>query len=296
MGRAVVEADAGLVGKALPAEAADEGPLSPVDPVGVDLQRSGLGEAFPTLAAVVGLLPRVDPLVRADGRQVRERPAAEFAGVRPLAGVNAPVDLQRARLAEALAAVGAGVGPGARVHVLVDAEVAVRVERPAAFRAEESRRLVGVLGALVLQQLVGPGEGGRAVHAGVQGRRVPDGPPLLGLGTLVRFPGAFPGAGSDGVLATQAGQVGEEARAGQAGGQGAVVVVEVVVGVGERRVRALLEAQQLGAAVGAPSARTLPLLPDRDPGLGPGSPGDPWLGRGARGRGRGVARPQKLKG
>lgn len=72
--------------------------------------------------------------------------------------MNPPVDLQSPRLAEALPAVGAGVGPGAGVHVEVDAEVAVRVEGPAALRAEEAGRLLGVLGALVLQQLGRPGE------------------------------------------------------------------------------------------------------------------------------------------
>lgn len=167
VGCAVVEADAGLVGEVFPADAADERPLSPVDTVGVDLQRSRLGEALPALVAVVGLLSRVDPLVRPDSRQMWERPAAELTGIRPFAGVNAPVDLQRARLAEALAAVRAGVRPCTRVHVEVDAEVTVRVEGPAAFCAEEARGLVGVLGALVLQQLERPGERGRAVHAGV---------------------------------------------------------------------------------------------------------------------------------
>lgn len=54
-----------------------------------------------------------------------EPPAAVATGVRPLAGVNTPVDLERPRLAEALPAVSAGVGPGTCVHVEVDAQVAV---------------------------------------------------------------------------------------------------------------------------------------------------------------------------
>lgn len=189
-----------------PTDAADKRPLSSVDAVGVDLQRSGLGEALPTLAAVVRLLSRVDPLVRADGRQMWKRPAAEFTGIRPLAGVDAPVDLQRARLAEALAAVRAAVRTCAGVHVEVDAEVAVRVEGPAALRAEEARWLVGVLGTLVLQELERPGERGRAVHAGMQRRRVPGSPPPFHLWPCVCF-SAFPGASGRRVLATQAGHV-----------------------------------------------------------------------------------------
>lgn len=191
----------------LPTDAADERPLSSVDAVGVDLQRSRLGEALPTLAAVVRLLPRVDPLVRPDRRQMWKRPAAEFTSVRPLAGVDAPVDLQRARLAEALAAVRAAVRTCARVHVEVDAEVTVRIEGPAALGAEEARRLVGVLGTLVLQELERPGKGGRAVHARMQRRRVPGSPPLFHLWLCVCFLGAFPGASGKRVLATQAGHV-----------------------------------------------------------------------------------------
>lgn len=207
VGCAVVEADARLVGEALPTDAADKRPFSSVDTVGVDLQRSRLGEAFPTLAAVVGLLSRVDPLMRADSRQMRKCPAAEFTRIRPFACVNAPVDLQRPRLAEALAAVWAGVRPGARVHVEVDAEVAVRVKGPAAFCAEEARRLVGVLGTLVLQQLVGPGKRGRAVHARMQRRRVPDSPAFLYVRLRVRFSGTFSATSGKRVLATQAGHV-----------------------------------------------------------------------------------------
>lgn len=134
---AVVEADPGAVGEALPADAADEGPLPRVD-AGVNLQRPRLGETLPALQAAVGLLARVGPLVRPHARQVREAPAAEAAGVRPLARVDAPVDLERPRLAETLAAVAAAVRPGARVHVEVDAEVAVRVEGAAALGAQEA--------------------------------------------------------------------------------------------------------------------------------------------------------------
>lgn len=181
MGCAVVQADARLVGEVFPTDAADKRPLSSVDAVGVDLQRSRLGEALPTLAAVVRLLSRVDPLVRPDSRQMWERPAAEFTSIRPLAGVDAPVDLQRARLAEALAAVRAAVRTCTCVHVEVDAQVTVRVEGPAALRAEEARRLVGVLGTLVLQELERPGKRGRAVHARMQWRCVPGSPPLFHL-------------------------------------------------------------------------------------------------------------------
>lgn len=254
-----MEADARLGGEAFPTDAADKGPFSlSVDTVGVDLQRPGLGEAFPALAAVVGLLSRVDPLVRPDSRQVRKRAAAEFAGVRPFARVDAPVDLQRPRLAEALAAVRAGVRPGPRVHVEVDAEVAVRVEGPAAFRAEEARRLVGVFGTLVLEQLVGPGKRGRAVHARVRRHRVPRGRPRL----RVCVSGAFSGTSGQRVSAAQAGHVrdtrADERRAGQTGSQGAVVVVEMVVGVGKGGVR---------AALVAPSTCLLPLPLAGTPGF-----------------------------
>lgn len=271
VGCAVVEADARLGGEAFPTDAADKRPFSSVDTVGVDLQRSRLGEAFPALAAVVGLLSRVDPLVRPDSRQMRKRAAAEVTRVRPFTCVNAPVDLQRPRLAEALAAVWAGVRPGPRVHVEVDAEVAVRVEGPAAFCAEEARRLVGVLGTLVLQQLVGPGKRGRAVHARVQQRRAPDSPPRSCLRLWVCFLGAFSGTSGQRVSAAQAGHVwdmrADERRAGQAGRQGAVVVVEMMVGVGKGRVRAALGAQQPRAAVEALSTRLLPLLLAGTPGF-----------------------------
>lgn len=271
MGGAVVEADARLGREAFPTDAADKRPFSSVDTVGVDLQRPRLGEAFPALAAVVGLLSRVDPLVRPDRRQVRKRAVAELAGVRPFTCVNAPVDLQRPRLAKALAAVRAGVRPGPRVHVEVDAEVAVRVEGPAAFRAEEARRLVGVLGTLVLQQLVGPGKRGRAVHARVQRRRVPRSPPCSRLQLRVCVLGAFSRTSGQRVSAAQAGHVrdmrADERRAGQAGRQGAVVVVEVMVGVGKGGVRAALGAEPPRAAAEALSTCLLPLLLAGTPGF-----------------------------
>ena len=262
---AVVEADPGAVGEAFPAEAADKGPLSCVD-AGVDLQSTRLGETFPTLAAAVGFLSRVGPLMGPDPGQVRKPPAAEAAGVRPLSRVNAPVDLQGPGLAETLPAVGAGVGPGAGVHVEVDAEVAVRVEGPAALRAQEARRFVRVLGALVLQQLGRSGERGGAVHAGVQRQHVRPAPllGLLALSVLLLVVVALLGTGGQRVRAGQAGErAGElwsvrarELRAGQARGDGTVVVVEVVVrvGVGERGVRALLLAQDLGAGLEAAMA------------------------------------------
>lgn len=130
-----------------------------------------------------------------------EPPAAEAARVRPLARVDPPVDLQRSRLAEALPAVRAGVGPGAGVHVEVYAQVALRVEGPAALGAEEAGRLVGVLGALVLQQLRRPGERGRAVHAGMQRQQRPA-PLFLLLRVLVLADRTTRG---EGALAGQAG-------------------------------------------------------------------------------------------
>lgn len=271
VGCAVVEADARRVGEAFPTDAADKRSFSSVDTVGVDLQRPRLGEAFPTLAAVVGLLSCVDPLMCPDSRQMRKCPAAEFTRIRPFACVDAPVDLQRPRLAEALAAVWAGVRPGTRVHVEVDAEVTVRVKGPATLCAEEARRLVGVLGTLVLQQLVGPGKRGRAVHARVQRRRVPDSPPLLCLQLRVGVPGALSGTSGQRVLATQAGHVwdmrADKPRAGQTGRQGAMVVVKMMMGVRKGGVCAVLGAQQPRAAVEAPSACILPLLLAGTPGF-----------------------------
>lgn len=271
VGCAVVEADARLVGEAFPTDAADKRPFSSVDTVGVDLQRSRLGEALPTLPAVEGLLSRVDPLMRPDSRQMRKCAAAEFTRIRPFARVNAPVDLQRPRLAEALTAVWAGVRPGTRVHVEVDAEVTVRVKGPAAFCAEEARRLVGMLGTLVLQQLVGPGKRGRAVHARMQQRRVPDSPPFFHLPLRVCFLGASSGTSGKRALATRAGHVwdmrADKPRAGQTGRQGAMVVVKMMMGVRKGRVGAVLGAQQSRAAVEAPSAWILPLLLAGTPGF-----------------------------
>lgn len=59
--------------------------------------------------------------------------------------------------------------------------------------------------------------------------------------------------GRQGVLAGQAGKRARELRAGQTRGDGTVVVVEVMMGVGvrERGVRALLLAQDLGAGLEA---------------------------------------------
>ena len=227
---AVVEADARAVGEALPTEAADEGPLAGVDAL-VDLQRPRLREALAALRAAVGLLPRVRALVCPHASQVREASPTVGARVGPLARVDAPVDLERARLAEALAAVRAGVGPGAGVHVQVDAQVAVGVEGSAALGAQEAAGLGGVLRALMLQQLRRAREGGAAVHARV----------LLRLQAfLLRVALLVPqqlGAGREGALAGEAGKWrwglrgrrGSQLRAGQAGREGAVVVVEVVV-------------------------------------------------------------------
>lgn len=104
-------------------------------------------------------------LVRPYASQVGEATSAEGAGVRPLARVNALVDFECPRLAETLATVGADVGPCTCVHIQVDAQIAVRVEGAAALGTQEAASLGGMLGALVLQQLGGPGKGGRAVHA-----------------------------------------------------------------------------------------------------------------------------------
>lgn len=55
-----------------------------------------------------------------------------------------------------------------------------------------------------------------------------------------------------------------------------MVVVKVMVGVRKWRVQAVLEVEQLRAAVGAPSTRILPLLLAGNPGL--------QLGRGGAAR------------
>lgn len=279
--RAVVEADPGAVGEALPANAANKGPLARVD-AGVNLQGSRLGETLPALQATVRFLPGVDTLVRPHARQVWEAPAAEPAGVRPLARVDAPVNLKRPRLAETLAAVGAGVRPGARVHVEVDAQVAVRVEGAAALGAQEARGLLGVLGALVLQQLGRPGEGSRAVHAGVRQRvSAPVVELLRLLVLLVEVAGAH---GEGALVAAQARREGagdlratraHELRAGQAGRQGTVVVVEVMVGVGQGGVRRPLLAADLGAGLEAPVATQA----GKDGQVRQGSRGDPGGGQ-----------------
>lgn len=57
-----------------------------------------------------------------------------------------------------------------------------------------------------------------------------------------------------------------------------MVVVKMMMGVREGRVRAVLEAEQLRAAVQAPSTRILPLLLAGSPGLGLGCGGAAWLG------------------
>lgn len=229
----------------------------------MDLQSSRLGETLPALAAAVGLFSSVGPLVGPDPCEMGEPSAAKSTGVRPFPCVNPPVNLQSPRLAEALTAVRAGVGPGASVHVEVDAEVAVRVEGPAALRAEEAGRFVGMLGALVLQKLGRPGEGGGAVHAGMQrqqGRGRPASLVLL-LCSPVLLVMAGLRTGGEGTLAREAGKgtrelwgvrVGELV-AGKAGGYGAVVVMEMVMGVGVRKrgVCAILVTQYLGAGLEA---------------------------------------------
>jgi len=205
--RAAVEADPGAVGEAFLTIAADEGPLSRVD-ARMNLKRPRLGEAFPTLVTAVGLLSCVGPLVGPDPRQMGEPPAAKSTGIWPFPRVNPPVDLQSPRLAKTLPAVGAGVGPGPGVHVEVDAEVAVRVEGPAALRAEEAGGFLGVLSALVLQQLGRSGERCRAVHTGVKGQRGRSRPASVRLLPSVRLSVlvvAHLSAGRKGALAGQAG-------------------------------------------------------------------------------------------
>lgn len=54
------------------------------------------------------------------------------------------------------------------MHIEVDAEVAVRVEGPAALCAEEAGWFLGVLRALVLQQLGRSGKRCGAVHTGMK--------------------------------------------------------------------------------------------------------------------------------
>lgn len=257
MNCAVVEADPGAVGEALPTEAADEGPLSRVD-AGMDLKSSRLGETFPTLATAVGLLSCVGPLVGPDPCQMGKPPAAKSTGIRPFTCVNPPVDLQSPRLAETLPAVRAGVGPGPSVHVEVDAEVAVRVEGPAALGAEEAGRLVGVLRALVLQQLGRPGKSGRAVHARIQRQHGRGRPASLLLLRSVCLSVARLSAGGKGALARQAGKRPRELwgmragklRAGQTRRYRTVVVMKMMgVGARERGVCAFLVAQYLGAGL-----------------------------------------------
>lgn len=204
----------------------------------MDFERSGLSETFTAVTAAVRLFPGVRPLVSPHPGQMWESPAAKPTGVRPLSSVNTPVNLQRARLAEALPAVRAGVRPRARVNVQVDAEVTVRVECPAALGAEEPRRFVRVLRALVLQQLGRPGEGSGAIHAGVrrqQGRlaglllllllRLP----LLLVRTRLVASGGRSLTVVAGARALRRVE-GTEVRGGQARGRRAVMVVEAVVG------------------------------------------------------------------
>lgn len=95
------------------------------------------------------------------------------------------------------------------MHIEVDAEVAVRVEGPAALGAEEAGWFVGVLGALVLQQLGRSGKGGRAVHAGMQRRHGRSRPASLLLLLSVRLSVlvvADLSTGREGALARQTGK------------------------------------------------------------------------------------------
>lgn len=176
--------------------------------------------------------------------------------------MDAPVDLERPRLAEALATVRAGVGPRPSVHVQVDAQVAVRVEGSAALHAQEAAGLGGVLGALVLQKLRGASERGAAMHARVLLQLL-----LLLLRTLLLGVSLLVaqqlGTGREGALAREAGERRRglrrwrraQLRAGQAGCERTVVVMVVVVsvgvGMGQAGIRALLVVQELGARLEA---------------------------------------------
>lgn len=131
-------------------------------------------------------------------------PATKSTGIRPFACVNPPVDLQSPRLAKTLPAVRAGVWPGARVHVEVDAEIAVGVEGSATLCAEETGLFVGVLRVLVLQQLGRSGERGRAVHAGMQRQHARRRPSYFLLLLSVCL-SVLVGAGGGRALARQAG-------------------------------------------------------------------------------------------
>lgn len=75
MNRAMMKADAGAVGKALPTEATHERSLPGVD-ASVDLQSSRLSEALSTLTADVRFLTSVNALMSSHPSQVRESPPA----------------------------------------------------------------------------------------------------------------------------------------------------------------------------------------------------------------------------
>lgn len=120
---------------------------------------------------------------------------------------------------------------------------------------------MGVLSALVLQQLGRPGEGGRAVHARMR-QRVPA-PVVVLLRLLVLLVEVARAHREGALVAAQARGKGardlraaraHELRAGKAGRQGTVVVVEVMVGVGQWGVGGPLLAADLGAGLEAPVA------------------------------------------
>lgn len=131
----------------------------------------------------------------------------------------------------------------------MDPEVAVGVEGPATFCTEKPRGLVSVFGALVLQQLGRPGKRGFAVHTGVQGLKGRRATLLLlhrvYLSVLVVTDLS---TGSKGTLEGQTGKGSRELRgvwlaqlrAGQAGADGTVVVVKMVMGARKWRICAVL--------------------------------------------------------
>ncbi len=84
---------------------------------------------------------------------MRETPSAISAGVRSFSCVNSAMNLKCPGLAKALATVSATVWTGACVHVEVDAQIAMRVERTAALGTQEATGFGRMLGSLVLQQL-----------------------------------------------------------------------------------------------------------------------------------------------
>lgn len=126
-------------------------------------------EGLPALVADVGLLARVDAEVPGERPRVAEAGVADGAGVGPLPGVNALVDLQVLHAVEVPAAQGAVVGAAARGEDLAFGVLRGGGGRPGGVDV--------VLGA-VFPQLPGQLEGLAADPADVV---VPDGGGHLGV-------------------------------------------------------------------------------------------------------------------